>query len=70
MYDRHLCQISIKIGIHIFIINFHCSAINFKLMSVLFHVNKRQFYEGHFRNRTNESTVSRIIVDRCLKFIS
>ena len=44
----------------------HCSLINFKLKCVLLHVNKRQFYEGHFRNRVNESTIPKI-VDRFLK---
>ena len=41
--------------------NFHFQIINFKLECMLFHVNKRQFYEGHFRNRVNESTNSRIV---------
>ena len=39
-------------------IHFHCSSINFKLKC-----QSEKLYEGHFRNRVNESTIHRITAD-------
>ena len=67
VYDRHSAKFPFKKTFICLLRHFHSSSINFKLKCVLFRVNKIQFYEGHFRiNRVNESTIPRIIVDRCL----
>ena len=46
---------------YIFIYTYALFIINFKINCVLFHVNKSQFYKNLFRNRVNESTISRIV---------
>ena len=45
--------------INIFIYTF--PPITFERKCVLFHVNKRHFYKGHFRNSVNECTFARIL---------
>ena len=63
MYDRHSAKFPFKKTLIYLLRHFHCSTINFKLKCVLFHVNKIQFYEGHFRmNMVSESTIPRITV--------